>query len=609
MPLPSPNLDDRDFRQLVEEARRRIIQSCPSWTDLSPSDPGMVLLELFAHLTETMIYRLNRVPDKMYIEFLRLIGIRLHPPAAASVTLLFSRARAEDQSIQIPRGTRVTLNRSGSASEALVFTTAANVTIPRGATQVEALAHHCDLVAGELAGVGSGLPGQVVKAQRPPIVADTGDELDLVAGVEAGPGELGERIPAIEYAGKTYRVWREVESFTDVAGDPYVYLADRMSGMIMFAPAARLERSAGELAEAPRALAAIPGAGREIRLWYRRGGGPEGNIEANTLTQMKDTITGIQVTNPGPAVGGRTAETLENALVRGPQQLHSLQRAVTARDFELVALYNSRAVARTKALTRAALWSYATPGTVEVLLVPFLPEEQRGGGQVTVESLQEHQTAEARLHVQRVLDERRPLGTTCLVNWAHYKTVRVTARIVVRREEDPQAVRQRVIERLYQTINPLPTRFSSTGWSFGQALRASHVYDVALAEPGVRWVDRVRLIVDEVPQDSVTVIAADATQPRTWYVGSAGILFRSLNDGEGWEPAGRFAGEEITSVQVHPSRAGLIAVATRLSENKGSRIYISWDCAETWRATPYSLAFQVQDLAWILRGDTPILLM
>ncbi len=242
MPLPSPNLDDRDFRQLVEEARRHIIQSCPGWTDLSPGDPGIVLLELFAHLTETMIYRLNRVPDKMYIEFLRLIGTRMQPPAAASVSLLFSRARAEDQSISIPRGTRVTVSRSSGASDALVFTTAANATIPAGATQVEVLAHHCDLVEGEFAGTGTGLPNLVVKVQRPPIVSATGDELDLVVGVEASPGELGERVPAIKYADKAYRVWREVESFTNVGDDPYVYVADRMSGMVIFAPAARLER-------------------------------------------------------------------------------------------------------------------------------------------------------------------------------------------------------------------------------------------------------------------------------------------------------------------------------------------------------------------------------
>lgn len=609
MPLPSPNLDDRDFLQLVEEARRRILQSCPEWTDLSAGDPGMVLLELYAHLTETMIYRLNRVPDKMYIEFLRLIGIRLQPPAAASVTLLFSRARAEDAPIQIPRGARVTLSRAGSASDALIFTTAANATIPTGATSIEVLAHHCDLVEAELAATGTGLPGLTVKAQRPPIVAATGDELDLVVGVEAGAGELGERIPAIEYNGKTYRIWREVESFTNVGDDLYVYLTDRMSGAMIFAPSARLEQKNGALAEAPQALAAIPALGREIRLWYRRGGGPDGNVAANTLTKLKDAITGLQVTNPGPAVGGRAAETLDNALVRGPQQLHSLQRAVTARDFELAALYNSRAIARAKALTRAALWAYATPGTVEVLLVPFLPEVQRGGGQVTIAALSEHQTPEARSHVQQILDERRPLGTTCLVNWAHYKMVRVTARIVIRREEDPQAVKQRVIERLYQTINPLPTQFSSTGWLFGQALRASHVYDVALAEPGVRWVDRVRLMVDEVPEINVAAIATDPTQHRAWYVGSGSTLFRSLNDGEGWEPAGRFPGEEITVVQPHPGRAGLLAVATRLPNDGGSRLHISWDCAETWAPNVYSLAFAVQDLAWTLRGSSPLLLL
>src|SRR5258707_13166676 len=154
MPLPSPNLDDRDFSQLMEEARRHIVQSCPAWTDLSPGDPGITLLELFAYLTEAMIYRLNRVPEKMYIEFLRLIGIQLQPPAAASVTLVFSKTRAEDPAMPLPRGTRVTLNRSSSTGEALVFTTATDAAISQGATQVEVLAHHCDLVEGEFAGIG-----------------------------------------------------------------------------------------------------------------------------------------------------------------------------------------------------------------------------------------------------------------------------------------------------------------------------------------------------------------------------------------------------------------------------------------------------------------------
>ncbi len=64
MPLPTPNLDDRDFDDLVRAARERILRSCPEWTDLSPSDPGMVLLDVFAYLTDQMLYRLNRLPGQ-----------------------------------------------------------------------------------------------------------------------------------------------------------------------------------------------------------------------------------------------------------------------------------------------------------------------------------------------------------------------------------------------------------------------------------------------------------------------------------------------------------------------------------------------------------------
>src|SRR5216684_7920057 len=102
MTLKAPNLDDRDFNQLVEEARRIIQNACPRWTDLSPGDPGIVILELFAHLTETMIYRLNRLPEKAYVEFLRLIGVKLNPPVAASVKLSFTLSRPQDQPVEIP---------------------------------------------------------------------------------------------------------------------------------------------------------------------------------------------------------------------------------------------------------------------------------------------------------------------------------------------------------------------------------------------------------------------------------------------------------------------------------------------------------------------------
>src|SRR6267142_586818 len=95
MRLKPPNLDDRNFEQLVDEAKLIIKRECPQWTDLTPSDPGIVILEVFAHLTETMIYRLNRLPEKAYVEFLRLIGVKLGPPSAASTKLSFTLRKAQ----------------------------------------------------------------------------------------------------------------------------------------------------------------------------------------------------------------------------------------------------------------------------------------------------------------------------------------------------------------------------------------------------------------------------------------------------------------------------------------------------------------------------------
>lgn len=607
MPLQSPNLDDRDFHQLVEEARRQIAQSAPQWTDLSPGDPGIVLLELFAHLTETMIYRLNRIPEKAYIEFLRLIGVGLQPPASAGVQLQFSRARADETAITIARGTRVTTSRAIDGEQP-VFVTAGPITIPAGATSAEAQAYHCEQIEAELIGRGTGVPGQTFRARHVPIIAPTLDGLDLIVGIETPAGRLPERTPVITYNGKAYRLWREVPNFTNLGSDRFVYVADRLNGTITFASAGRMLADDGTLEATPRVPAAIPNAGAEIRVWYRYGGGPTGNVAAGVLTTLKDPIQGVQVVNPHPATGGRETESLQNALVRGPQALHSLQRAVTARDFQLVAETSSRAVARAKAITRATLWIHALPGSVEVLLVPQVGESEQAG-RVSAAQLQTHETEHVRAQIQQELDRRRPLGTTCVASWARYKTVQVQVRIVVRREEDHAAVRRRVLTRMYQTITPLPTPFNVTGWQFGHALRASHIYDIALAEPSVRWADNVRLLVEAVPDQAIKSIVADAFQPRTWYAGSASQLFRSLNDSGGWELVGSFPDEQVQIVQVDPGRTGLLAVTSLLADGNRTRINISRDAGESWDLETQTVGFKVEKMAWIGRDGVPVLLL
>ena len=75
MSLPEPILDDLRFQKdLVDEARRRVAHYCPEWTEYNVSDPGITLIELFAWMTEMMVYRVNKVPEKVHVKFMELLG-------------------------------------------------------------------------------------------------------------------------------------------------------------------------------------------------------------------------------------------------------------------------------------------------------------------------------------------------------------------------------------------------------------------------------------------------------------------------------------------------------------------------------------------------------
>ena len=74
MTLPSPNLDNRTFQDLVDEARTIIAGSASRWTDYNPSDPGMTLDELFAWLAEMLIFQTNEITEETQQTFLRLLN-------------------------------------------------------------------------------------------------------------------------------------------------------------------------------------------------------------------------------------------------------------------------------------------------------------------------------------------------------------------------------------------------------------------------------------------------------------------------------------------------------------------------------------------------------
>src|SRR5437762_2310625 len=128
MSLPVPNLDDRSWKQIVDEAVRLIPRYAPEWTNHNASDPGITLLELYAWMTEMVIYRLNKVPEKNFLTFLDLIGVRLKPPEPARVVLEFTPSEGVEGELVVKRGTQVATLQAGG-QDPVTFETLRDITL------------------------------------------------------------------------------------------------------------------------------------------------------------------------------------------------------------------------------------------------------------------------------------------------------------------------------------------------------------------------------------------------------------------------------------------------------------------------------------------------
>ena len=108
MPIRPPALDDRGFDDLVAELTARIPAHTPEWTNPRPGDPGVTLIELFAWLADTILYRANLIPERQRLAFLRLLGMTMRPAAPArGVVALTIDAKDSASAIELPIGSGI----------------------------------------------------------------------------------------------------------------------------------------------------------------------------------------------------------------------------------------------------------------------------------------------------------------------------------------------------------------------------------------------------------------------------------------------------------------------------------------------------------------------
>ena len=123
MGLPIPDLDDKNFDDMVEEARILISRYAPKWTDHNVHDPGITFIELFAWLAEMQIYQMNRVTDNNCKKFLKLV--RCYPSTARPSEVEITFDNVTDNKI-VKAGTQIPAKVDG---DEMVFETEEDFTL------------------------------------------------------------------------------------------------------------------------------------------------------------------------------------------------------------------------------------------------------------------------------------------------------------------------------------------------------------------------------------------------------------------------------------------------------------------------------------------------
>jgi hypothetical protein len=587
MPILLPRLDDRRFDDLVRDGIAHAQEACPTWTDFTAGDPGVTLVEVFAFITDALLYRLNRVPPKLQLALLNLVGVDLQPPSAASVDLVFRRADGADpkqQALTVAAGSTVATS-DGSAE----FVVPAAVTIAADATEATARALHCQVVEGEKLGESKGIPGQSFVVQRPPVIAPSKDGLDFMLGVQADERGAGRSVWDVD--GISYEKWTETANFSDSEPGAKVFMLDRATGRVQFSPSA--SQGGG---------GAVPAAGKIIRAWYPRGGGRSGNVAAGTLTQLKPNVPGIEVSNPERAAGGSDAETLDGLIRRAPSTLYSLRIAVTERDYEQVVLSREvGGIARSSAAADAELWKHARRGVVVVRIMPEIDVKALDNGKVTEAIVEEHRVAALKQRAEAALEDRRPLGILTRAEWINVQAVSVTVQVTPAPGADLVEVERGIQRRLNTLLSPLYDR------PLGRKLLQAEVYEQIMAEPGVRSAQDLKFTIDGMPKADVNDLLRDPHQDSCWFAVTSAALHRSLDDGESWSVEFQSDGLKPKFVRRHPSIPGLMVLAA--AKAKGTAIFLSRDLAESWGEPIAQFSSDVFDAAWVDRAGNPTLLL
>jgi hypothetical protein len=458
-PLPIVDYTDKDAASLraamLDLARYRL----PEWTDRSPADIGVLLVDLFSAMADTILYYQDRAAAESFLataqqrrsvlQLLRLIGYQMAGPvpATADLSLVFNPpAAGASTQVTIPSGTSFA-TRDPTGPQTFEYG-GPNLVIDLSSTRVSTLADGKLVYLGlpvtqrktlptEILGSATGEPNQRFALSKSPVIPDT-----LVVEVDEGAG---------------FVAWTRCDNLLYVVADDgsvtlsgpdstnyYTQVDENVVSWAVFGDGVYGKR---------------PAVGtNNIRARYAIGGGSAGDVPANTITVTPPGISLLNsVTNPAAAAGGVDAETTEHAVQFGPLAFRSGARAVTLADFVSLA-QQAGGVAKVGAHTTG--WN-----RVDLYVVPE--------GTVVTPAPPDLKT-----RLVAYFQDKRMVGTSVTIQDPTQVHVDISVAITVAHHYNPDSVQQQATAAVNSVV-----AFANV--DLGKPIYLSNVYEATDAVPGV----------------------------------------------------------------------------------------------------------------------------
>lgn len=313
-----------------------------------------------------------------------------------------------------------------------------------------------ETVSNEVLGGSNGQPNQAFTLENSPVLDGT-----LILQVDAGDGN-------------GFVPWTLVSDFFSSGPDDLVYRLDRTTATVLFGD--------GVNGSIPAINIANRGA-NIVALAYSYGGGADGNVAAGAINAVLSSVDGIddsKVANLFAAYGGADEETLEEVTARAPSQIKSRCRAVTADDFEYLAMQVAN-IQRAYAMPLAhpSFPGIQVPGAVSVVVVPggTSPDPTPSDGTIRT--------------VCAYLSQRKLITTELFVVKPTYLEISVTSSVIVENNADLASTQTLIEQALLTYFHPLTGGDAGDGWPFGGSVYFSRIFAQILNVDGVQRIESV----------------------------------------------------------------------------------------------------------------------